>query len=173
LSVPVLTTARLTLRAYTADDLDAFAAIWGDPEVTRHIGGQPRTRPEVWSTLLRNIGHWQALGFGYWVVTQTGTGEVLGEAGFADHRRGLPAGLTPGPEAGWAFGPGAWGKGVATEAMRACQDWIDRTQAPRTTHCIIDPENLASQKVAVKLGYRPSGETLLRGETVLIYRRGA
>ena len=171
--VPVLTTARLTLRAHTADDFDALAALWGNPDVTRHIGGQPRARPEVWSTLLRNIGHWQALGFGYWVVTLTGTGEVVGEAGFADHRRGLPEALTPGPEAGWAFAPSASGKGIATETMRACQNWLDRTKAPATTHCLIDPANLASQNVAAKLGYRASGETLLRGETVFVYRRGA
>jgi RimJ/RimL family protein N-acetyltransferase len=173
LSVPVLNTARLTLRAHTADDLDALAAIWGDRAVTRHIGGQPRTRPDVWSTLLRNIGHWQALGFGYWIVTQTCTGEILGEAGFADHRRGLPDALTPGPEAGWAFAPAAWGKGIATETMRACEEWIDRNLEPQARHCLIDPDNLASQKVAAKLGYQPFGQSLLRGETVLIYRRNA
>lgn len=169
---PVLTTGRLTLRAHTQDDLGALAAMWGDAEVTRHIGGQPRTHQDVWTTLLRTIGHWQVLGYGYWVVTRTGTGEVLGEAGFADHKRGLPAKLAAGPEAGWAFGPAAWHQGIATETMLACQNWMDRAHAPPVTHCIIDPANLASQKVAAKLGYRLSGDTLLRGEPVGVYRRG-
>ncbi len=169
---PVLTTARLTLRPHTKDDLGALAAMWGDAGVTRHIGGQPRTRQDVWTTLLRTIGHWQVLGYGYWIVTRTCTGEFLGEAGFADHKRGLPPELAAGPEAGWAFGPAAWGQGIATETMQACQDWMAAAHAPPTTHCIIDPGNLASQKVAAKLGYRQTGDTLLRGEPVGIYRRG-
>jgi len=173
LIAPFLTTERLILRPHTEDDLAPLAAMWGNPEVTRHIGGQPRTRQEVWTTLLRVIGHWQILHYGYWVVTRRDTGEVLGEAGFADHKRGLPPELAIGPEAGWAFGPAAWSKGVATESMRACQDWMDAALAPAATHCIIDPGNIASQKVAAKLGYRRIGETLLRGEMIGVYRRGA
>lgn len=41
---PVLETERLILRGQRASDLDAFAAMWGDPEVTRFIGGKPATR---------------------------------------------------------------------------------------------------------------------------------
>lgn len=173
MKAPELVTARLRLRAHRAEDFDALAAIWGDPDVTRHIGGQPRSRQDVWSTLLRNIGHWPTVGYGYWVVTDAGSGEILGEAGYADHKRGLPAELAAGPEGGWAFGSSAWGKGIASETMFACQDWMDRTLAPSTTHCIIDPGNLASQKVAAKLGFRHAGDTLLRGERIGVYRRGA
>lgn len=40
-----LDTHRLLLRPFRADDLDAMAAIWADPEVMRHIGeGQTRDR---------------------------------------------------------------------------------------------------------------------------------
>jgi RimJ/RimL family protein N-acetyltransferase len=115
---PELVTARLRLRAHRAEDFDALAAIWGDPDVTRHIGGQPRSRQDVWSTLLRNIGHWPTVGYGYWVVTDAGSGEILGEAGYADHKRGLPAELAAGPEGGWAFGSSAWGKGIAILLLR-------------------------------------------------------
>jgi len=173
LIVPTLTTDRLILRPHAQDDLAPLAAMWGDPEVTRHVGGQPRSQQEVWTTLLRVVGHWQVLAYGYWVVTLRATGEVLGEAGYADHKRGLPPELAAGPEAGWAFGPAAWGQGIATETMLACQNWMAAAHAPATTHCIIDPGNFASQKVAAKLGYRQTGETLLRGEAIGVYRRGA
>src|SRR5689334_23876652 len=33
---PILETERLLLRPFTDDDLDAFAAVCGDPEVMRH-----------------------------------------------------------------------------------------------------------------------------------------
>lgn len=147
--------------------------MWADPDVTRHIGGQPRSRQDVWTTMLRAVGHWQLMGFGYWIVECRETGEFLGEAGFADQKRGLPEALATGPEAGWAFARAAWGQGIATEAMTACHDWLASAHAPASTHCIIDPGNTASQKVAAKLGYRLSGETLLRGESVRVYRCGA
>lgn len=172
MNAPVLTTERLILRPQTVEDLDAAAAMWGDEEVTRHIGGMPRPRHEVWTTLLRAVGHWQLMGYGYWIVERRGTDEFLGEAGFADQKRALPPELVTGPEAGWAFTRAAWGQGIATEAMRAALDWMNATHAPAATHCIIDPGNAASQKVAAKLGYALAGETLLRGEIVRVYRRG-
>lgn len=172
MSAPTLTTERLILRPQTVEDLEPAAAMWADEEVTRHIGGMPRPRHEVWTTLLRAVGHWQLMGYGYWIVERRGTGEFLGEAGFADQKRALPPELVTGPEAGWAFTRAAWGQGIATEAMRAALDWMNATHAPAATHCIIDPGNAASQKVAAKLGYVLAGETLLRGEIVRVYRRG-
>src|SRR3546814_18541859 len=66
--IPVLTTERLLLRAPSADDLDASAAMWSNPEVVRHIGGKPFTREEVWSRILRARGLWSMLGYGFWAV---------------------------------------------------------------------------------------------------------
>lgn len=67
LAVPTLETERLILRGHGVDDFGDSAAMWAEPEVVRHIGGRPFTREESWSRLLRYIGHWSALGFGYWV----------------------------------------------------------------------------------------------------------
>jgi RimJ/RimL family protein N-acetyltransferase len=45
-AAPILETDRLRLRAHTAEDFAASAAMWGDPDVTRFIGGRPFTREE-------------------------------------------------------------------------------------------------------------------------------
>ena len=78
----------------------------------------------------------------------------------------------PGPEAGWAFGRAAWGRGIATEAMTAAHQWLD-SNCPGLSSCVIEPANTNSVRVAEKLGYRKSGETLLGGVPVGTYRRGA
>jgi len=171
-TAPVLETERLRLRPADASDLDAAAAIWADEDVVRFIGGKPRGRQDVWFALLRSAGLWVFKGYGYWVVTDRASGEFLGEAGFADFQRGLPADLVPGPEAGWAFGRAAWGRGIATEAMTAAHRWLD-AHRPGVSSCVIEPGNLPSVRVAEKLGYRKSGETLLGGVAVGTYRRGA
>ncbi|MFN3913207.1 GNAT family N-acetyltransferase [Hyphomonas sp.] len=172
MKAPVLETERLRLRQAEPGDLEAAAAMWADEGVVRFIGGKPRNRQEVWFALLRGAGLWMLSGHGYWVVTDKQTGAFLGEGGFADFKRGLPAHLVPGPEAGWAFAPAAWGRGLATEAVRAMHGWLDQN-LPGISSCVIDPDNLASAKVAAKMGYVQTGETLLGGERVNTYRRGA
>jgi len=169
---PFLETPRLRLRPAEPADLDAAAEMWSDEEVTRFIGGKPRTRQDVWFALLRSAGLWVFRGYGYWVVTDRQTGAFLGEAGFADFQRGLPPDLVPGPEAGWAFGRAAWGRGIASEAVTAVHEWLDANR-PGISSCVIEPANIASIRVAEKLGYRQSGETLLGGVPVGTYRRGA
>ena len=93
--------------------------MWGDPRVTRHIGGRPFTRDEVWAKILRYVGHWSLLGYGYWVVEDRASGSFLGEAGLADFKRGIGPGFDGAPEIGWVLAPAAQGAGVATEAVRA------------------------------------------------------
>ena len=61
---PELSTSRLILRGHSIDDFDDCAAMWGDRQVTRFIGGEPSNREQSWSRLLRYIGHWAMLGFG-------------------------------------------------------------------------------------------------------------
>lgn len=172
MSAPVLETPRLILRQAVAADLDPIAGYWADENVVRFIGGKKRTRQEVWFAILRGVGMWQVLGYGFWTVTDRATGEVYGECGFADFQRGLPANLVPGTESGWVLGPAAWGRGIASEAVAACHAWFDATR-PGPSHCIIDPGNAGSVRVAEKMGYTPTGNTLLGGEVINTYRRGA
>jgi RimJ/RimL family protein N-acetyltransferase len=42
--MPEITAARLRLSRFSLDDLDELAAIWADPEVMKHVTGQPRSR---------------------------------------------------------------------------------------------------------------------------------
>jgi RimJ/RimL family protein N-acetyltransferase len=94
-----LHTERLTLRMLGADDLDAYAELYGDPEVARFIGGEgrPFSRAEAWRHLAMVIGHWQLRGYGLWAAVETRTGDVVGRIGFWN-----PEGW-PGFELGWAL----------------------------------------------------------------------
>ena len=151
-SIPTLETARLTLRGYRLDDYASCAALWADPNVTRFVGGRPLSAEESWARLLRYIGHWCLLGYGYWVVEEKATGAFLGELGFADWKRDIEPAIHL-PEAGWVLATAAHGKGYATEALRAALVWAGGAfPTPRTT-CLIHPDNLASIRVAQKCGY--------------------
>jgi RimJ/RimL family protein N-acetyltransferase len=167
---PILTTARLELVAPTAAHFADSAALWSDPDVVRHIGGRAFTQEEVWGRVLRYIGHWSALGFGYWVARERLTGAFVGELGFADWRREMSLGVAGQPEAGWVISPAAHGHGYATEGMQAALAWADANLGAHSW-CIIDPLNTASLRVADKLGYREIARTLYRGDTTIVLQR--
>jgi RimJ/RimL family protein N-acetyltransferase len=164
-------TERLTLRVHTLADFADSASMWGDPEVTRHIGGRPSTEEEVWARLLRYVGHWQLLGFGYWVVREKATGKFVGEVGWANFRRAMEPPLGDTPEAGWALSPSAHGRGYATEAVRAALEWADANLATPRRVCIIDPGNAASIRVAHKCGFREVARGKYKGEPALVFER--
>ncbi|WP_118180068.1 GNAT family N-acetyltransferase [Paraburkholderia phosphatilytica] len=164
-------TERLTLRQPTRDDFAGSLAMWSDADVTRFIGGRPFTHEETWARLLRYVGHWQVLGFGYWIVRERDTGRYVGEVGFADYQRDLDPPLNGVPEAGWAIAPHAHGKGYATEAVRAATRWADRRWPGAHTTCIVDPDNALSLRVAAKCGYVQTGRATYRGNTSLVFER--
>jgi RimJ/RimL family protein N-acetyltransferase len=167
----VLHTDRLILRPHVAQDFDDVARLWAKPEVVRFISGTPSTREESWARLLRYIGHWQAMGFGYWAVTLRDSGRFVGEVGFADFQRDMQPALDGVPEAGWVLSPEIHGRGVATEAVSRIHQWAaEATNWPRTV-CIFDPAHSVSQKVARKLGYAECGEASYKGGSVLMMDR--
>lgn len=170
-SVPALETGRLTLRGHQLSDFDECAEMWRDAEVTRYIGGRPFTEEEVWARLLRYIGHWSALGFGYWVVREKATGLWVGEVGFADYKREITPSLDGWPEIGWVLSPSAHGQGYATEAVRAALAWGDAHFESRRTVCLIDPDNRPSIRVAEKAGYREMVRTAYKGQPTIILER--
>jgi RimJ/RimL family protein N-acetyltransferase len=169
--VPVLATERLILRGHRLEDFVHSAAMWADPEVTRHTTGKPLTEEECWSRLLRYVGHWALLGFGYWVVEEKATGNFIGEVGFADYKRDLQPPLNGMPESGWILAPQAHGKGFATEALRAALKWGDEHFASSPTACIIAPENLASVRVALKCGYAEVQPAIYKAKPVRMFIR--
>lgn len=167
----VLETERLILRPHVLQDFDDVAALWADPEVVKFISATASSREQSWARLLRYIGHWQALGFGYWAVLDRADGAFLGEVGFASYQRAVEPPLPQVPEAGWVLASRAHGRGVATEAVRRIHQWADEVrQWPQTT-CILDEAHTASLNVACKLGYEPSGQATYGAQKITVLLR--
>ncbi len=147
--------------------------MWADPEVTRFIGGAPSTPEQTWFRLLRYVGHWSLLGYGYWLIREKATARFVGEVGFADFRRDIQPPLDGTPEVGWALATWAHGKGYATEAVRSALAWGDEHLESRKTVCLIGADNRASIRVAQKCGYTAAGTRIYKGEASNLYERVA
>ena len=145
-----LETARLVLRIPQVPDFDRFAETLGNEEAARYIGGL-HVRAAAWRRFLQMPGAWALQGFAMFSVIEKASGLWVGQAG-----PWRPEGW-PGNEIGWTFHPDAWGKGYATEAATAAADYaFDVLDWERVIHCI-DPANLASQRVALRLGSQNLG----------------
>jgi len=168
---PRLETERLILRGPSRDDFAAVAAIWGDEQVTRFVLRAPLSGEEAWTRFLRGIGHWMLCGYGLWYLEEKATGRLVGEVGFLDAHRDMQPSLEGTPEVGWVLARAAWGKGYATEALKALLSWGDEQLSAARFACIITPENHASLRVASKGGFREAARTSHRGTPVLLLYR--
>ncbi|WP_131770522.1 GNAT family N-acetyltransferase [Candidatus Protofrankia californiensis] len=165
MTIPTLTTPRLTLRPIHNDDVSAYLSIWSDPEFTRYIGGNSSpSRDGIWHAMAGNIGCWALTGVGPWSVIEQASGELVGRAGLWDE----PG--WPGIEAVWFIGRPWWGRGYATEAATAAISWVFDVQ-PDLSEVVstIVPANTPSIRVAERLGMKLSRTEFLHGSDHHIY----
>jgi len=143
-------TERLSLREMTVDDLDDMAALLGDPEVMRHYP-RPKTREEASGWIAWNQRLYREHGYGLWLVRRREDGAFVGDCGLTPQVVDGETHL----EVGYHVRADLQGHGYATEAAAACRDLArDVLRAPKLI-AIIDPDNVASQRVATKIGLRP------------------
>jgi RimJ/RimL family protein N-acetyltransferase len=158
ISGPVIETERLILRTWRASDIVQNTAMLADPETARYI--TPDRRPvsselNGWRNAAVIMGHWALHGFGMFAVEEKTSGRYIGRIG-----PWCPP-TWPGLEVGWGIAREFRGKGYAVEGARSAIDWVfDSFAVDRIVHCI-DPENVASQGVARRLGATVDGRTRL------------
>jgi RimJ/RimL family protein N-acetyltransferase len=170
-AAPTLMTSRLILRAHTREDYEAVYGVWSDPLVTKYIGGRPSTAQDSWFRIMRYLGHWPMMGFGYFAACDKETGVYLGDMGIANHKRGLHPDFDDAPETGWVLAPHAFGKGYATEAMAAVLAWFEAEHGPQRTVCMIETPHVNSHNVATKLGYQPFSQIVIGDDPITLLER--
>ena len=157
--LPTVETGRLVLQPYGLADFADCAALLSDPSTVVFIGdGQPLAEEAVWSRVLRQIGHWHAIGYGYWAAREKANGRFVGEVGFQNLRRDMRPSLDDRPEIGWVLAASAQGRGYAREAVAGALAWADRALPASETACIIRPTHERSIRIALEAGYRRTGD---------------
>ena len=174
----MIETERLLLRPPEPGDEESIYRWVSDPEVMSRLGGTPGTREDAVERVRRYREAWVADGFGHFTVVKRETGEGLGRVGLLvwnpeTWEIGLRADLGDDAEIelGWVVERAAWGNGYATEAAAAVRDWALAEVKPRRLISLIAAENVASQRVATKIGesYRHD-VTLQMGLTVGLWQ---
>lgn len=111
-----ITTARLILRQWQAEDVPAFVAMNQDPEVMRYFPGTLSPEQSAgWAENCRALLEQQ--GWGLWAIEVRDQHEFIGFTGL--HAPSIDLPFNPCVEIGWRLKRSAWGKGFATEAANA------------------------------------------------------
>ena len=167
-----LTTDRMTMKTVSMSDYDDLCALWADPVFATAIFPAPLNSEEVWFRLLRDLGHWQALGHGNWSIRDTTSGDYVGSIGVLDYRR-LTSPVLDAPELAWGIAPRFQRQGLAFEAVVAVLNWCDQTLKTSRTVCLIAPDNAPSHALAQRVGYRPYAQCEYKGSPVVLLERSA
>lgn len=160
----VAETPRLILRHLTLDDVGDLAAIYADPIVMKFYPSI-RTYEQTKAAVERIVDTYKQHGFGLWATVHKADHKLIG-------RCGLIPQLVDGQqeiEIGYLLAKEYWGKGLATEAASVIRDYgFEKTGRTRLISQI-DPGNIASQRVALKVGLTYEKDTTMWNKTVRVY----
>jgi ribosomal-protein-alanine N-acetyltransferase len=148
-SMIVIETTRLILRHPVMDDLGDYFALYSDPEITRYIPDAPRNLEETREEVEWHLnGHPRHPELGLWATVHKPTGRFIGRCGL------LPWTIdeVDEVEVAYTIARDLWGQGLATEAARAIRDYAFERLGLSRLVSLIEPENIASQRVAAKMG---------------------
>lgn len=143
-----LTTQRLGFSTWSVHDAALSVTLWGDPEVTRRIGG-PFTRQQIADRLAREVANLRAHGIQYWPIFLRQSGDLVGCCGlkpYGDNPRVL--------ETGFHLRPQYWGQGLGEEAARAVIRHAFEQLGVTSLFAGHHPDNDASRGLLLKLGFR-------------------
>jgi ribosomal-protein-alanine N-acetyltransferase len=167
LRVPdIFRTARLRGERLRSAHLPELQRMHRDVAVMTHLGGV-RDDQASRDYLRINLEHWDSRGFGLYILHERDGDQPIGRGLL----RTLRVNDTDEIEVGYAFYQPYWGLGLATEVTAAClalgREYLDRD----TFVALTTEENLASQRVLTKSGFRREGWFTYAGADHLLFRR--
>lgn len=160
----ILETERLVLRRMEMSDIDDLMGIFSDPVAMRYYPAT-KSRQEVEGWVRWTLGSYEDHGFGLWVAILKDSGEFAGQCGLTVQEvEGRDE-----VEIGYLFLRKYWGRGLATEAATAARDHGFQTLGYRRLVSLIDPGNLASRRVAEKVGMALEKKIFKRNKEICVY----
>ncbi|MFZ5941585.1 MAG: GNAT family N-acetyltransferase [Bacteroidota bacterium] len=130
------------------NDFPLYFRLTGHPEVMRFVSGRPLTRREAQKRFETTIGVPGPEGCGLYFARVTGTEELAGLAKLIMTGEGTA-------ELGYSLFPAFWGRGYGSEICGFLADLARSIGEIHTLVAITDPENVPSERILEKSGFRP------------------
>ncbi len=158
MTLPTLTTSRLTLRQLVEADREAVVKVFSDPEMSRFFAADFSDPASASAMVDRRLTYRGPAGQGHWAIERDG--EVIGVAHLRPSSE-LPGGV---PELGYYVASAHAGQGLATEAAQAVLDHGLGVLGLPAIWALVHEHNAASRKVAARLGFLDVGSGIHYGD---------
>jgi len=143
----ILETERLILRYQESADIVPLVKLWTDPEVTKHMGG-PRESDWLKTEFEKTAQDPYVEQYDLWPVIEKVTGQTIGHCGLLDKEVEDRMEI----ELVYILASAFWGKGYATEIAQGLKQHAFEKLGIDRLISLIEPENAASERVAIKAG---------------------
>jgi [ribosomal protein S5]-alanine N-acetyltransferase len=153
LRTPTLKTERLVLRPFAESDAESIYALQSNARVLRLWDSPPWTERNRADEFIAACRKMEEEGSGARFAIETLSNNAF--VGWCSMFRWSPVYRSLG--IGYCFDEPAWGKGHATEAVRAMLRWAYETLDLNRVEAELDTRNAASARVLEKLGFEREG----------------
>jgi RimJ/RimL family protein N-acetyltransferase len=160
----LLETSRLVLRMFREEDWKDLHKYYFDELCMKYTFGRALTEGESWRAMASLAGHWHLRRYGSYALESKTDHRVLGIAGL-DYPIDWPE-----PEIQWGLCREHWGKGYASEAVRAVKKMAAQYLPDLSLISLIHPDNANSVNLAKAVGAYFEKEYYFRDGMWSIYR---
>ncbi|WP_227545953.1 GNAT family N-acetyltransferase [Marinobacter fonticola] len=164
--VQICETERLIVRPLSLADVPALTEILSDPEVMKHsvrgVCDEAATRKFIeWC-----LACYESHAVGPWALIDKKSSDLIGFCGVGPE---LVADVEE-ISLGYRLAKRCWNKGLASEAARAVLNYAFGKKLFHSVVVIIEPDHVASLKVAEKAGFTNFDALEFHGRPVRVYR---
>jgi RimJ/RimL family protein N-acetyltransferase len=149
----LIETDRLLLRRFVQADFDDLCEMLQDLDVMS-AWEHTFSDAQVQDWLDRQLERYKKCSVGYWAAVEKESGKIIGQIGLVWSELSGETVLEP----GYILKKACWHKGFALEGAKACVDYAFNEVGVKNIYISIRPENIASLKIAEKLGAKISGK---------------
>jgi len=146
----VIETERLVLRKLDESDAALQFRVLNTPAVMEHLGGVKELH-EIEAKHSRTMALQARDGFGFMMIIEKSTGELVGHGGMKRVDHPLAPNLGD-HEIGWLVREDRWRRGYAHEAMRAVINWAFSSIGSPYLVALTSHRNIGSWRLMEKLG---------------------
>lgn len=164
----ILETERCVVRELCLDDLDALFELYADGEIDKYTDSlyPYEEEKEFQRAYIENM--YRYFGYGMWLVFSKETGKLIGRAGLEHREYHHEIEL----ELGYLIGTQYQGQGYATEICKAILEYAKVNAGFGRINTLIEVGNVASERLAKKLGFVHEEDFELDGKIMHRFIKG-
>ncbi len=160
----ILETERLFLREITRADIPVYSGFFSDSETMRFYPST-RTLQETEDFVERQLHRYATDGYGPWAMILKSDGALIGYCGLIHQ----VVDEIDEVEIGYLVCRRHWRRGFAGEAAVACRDFAWNKHRFKRVISLIDPDNIASIGVALKVGMTLEKQSRWQWKLINVY----